>query len=357
MNDKLKKMRNPKLTALPKKILVVKPSSLGDVVHSLPFLNALKERFPRAEIHWVIAKGFEDLLTGHPMVKRIWVINKDMWKKLSQIRSSFQEIRILLRELRKERYDIVIDLQGLLRSGVITRATGSPVRIGFEEAREGSRFFYTSKIEGGKDIHAVDRYLKIAAFLGCDITEVCFPLPLYDKPSAFSLQPSACGLPLSDDYAVIVPGARWKTKRWSPEKFGELASLLPIKTVIVGGRGDKSIAKEILSSSCSKSISLVGRTDLKSLIEIIRGARFIVSNDSGPMHIAAALGIPVFAIFGPTDPVRTGPYGRGHTVIREEVSCSPCFRRACNDMKCMESLSVEKVYEIIKRKLVFPLSS
>jgi heptosyltransferase I len=335
-----------KLTKPPQKILIIKPSSLGDVVHSLPFLNALRERFPKAEIHWVIAKGFEDLLTGHPMVKKIWIINKDIWKKLSQIRSSIQEIRILLRELRKERYDIVIDLQGLLRSGVITGATGSPVRIGFKEAREGSRFFYTSKVEGGKDIHAVDRYLKIAAFLGCDITEVCFPLPLSFN-SALRTPHSA----LSEDYAVMVPGARWKTKRWPPEKFGKLASLLPIKTLIVGGRGDKSIAKEILASPSSKSISLVGRTDLKGLIEIIRGARFIVSNDSGPMHIAAALGIPVFAIFGPTDPVRTGPYGRGHIVIREEVSCSPCFKKKCDDMKCMRNLSVEKVYEVIKEKI------
>jgi heptosyltransferase-1 len=338
-------MRNPELTALPKKILIVKPSSLGDVVHSLPFLNALKERFPKAEIHWVIAKGFEDLLTGHPMVKKIWVINKDMWKKLSQIPSSFNEIRTLLRDLRKERYDIVIDLQGLLRSGVITGATGSPVRIGFEEAREGSRLFYTYRIEGGKDIHAVDRYLKIAAFLGCNITEVCFPLPLSFN-SALRTPHSA----LNEDYAVMVPGARWKTKRWSPEKFGELASLLPIKTVIVGGKGDKGIVKEILASSGGKSVSLVGKTDLKGLIEIIRGARFMVSNDSGPMHIAAALGIPVFAIFGPTDPVRTGPYGKGHTIIREDISCSPCFKRTCDDMKCMKGLSVEKVYEIIKGK-------
>jgi heptosyltransferase-1 len=345
-------MRNPELTALPKKILVVKPSSLGDVVHSLPFLNALKERFPKTEIHWVIAKGFEDLLTGHTMVKKIWVINKDMWKKLSQIPSSFNEIRTLLRKLRKEKYDIVIDLQGLLRSGVITVATGSPVRIGFEEAREGSRLFYTYKVEGGKDIHAVDRYLKIAAFLGCDITGVCFPLPLYAESSLVTRY----ALP-SEDYAIMVPGARWRTKRWSPENFGELASLLPIKTVIVGGKGDKSIAKEILASSGGKSVSLVGKTDLKGLIEIIRGASFMVSNDSGPMHIAAGLGIPVFAIFGPTDPIRTGPYGKGHTVIRKDISCAPCFKKKCDNMKCMKGLSVEKVYEVIKRKLVFTLSS
>jgi ADP-heptose:LPS heptosyltransferase len=101
----------------------------------------------------------------------------------------------------------------------------------------------------------------------------------------------------------------------------------------------------------------VGKTDLKSLIEIIRGARFMVSNDSGPMHIAAALGVPVFAIFGPTDPKRTGPYGEGHTIIREDISCAPCFKKKCDDIKCMKDLSVKKVYEIIKRKLVFPISS
>jgi heptosyltransferase-1 len=339
-------MRNPELTVLPKKILIVKPSSLGDIVHSLPFLNALRERFPKAEIHWVIAKGFEDLLTGHPMVKKIWVINKDIWKKLSQIPSSFNEIRTLFKELRKERYDIVIDLQGLLRSGVITGATGSKVKVGFEEAREGSRFFYTCKVEGGKNIHAIDRYLKVAAFLGCNITEVCFPLPLSFN-SSLRTPHSA----LNEDYAVMVPGARWKTKRWYPEKFGELASLIPIITVIVGAKGDKGIVKEILASSSGKSVSLVGKTDLKELIEIIRGARFVVSNDSGPMHIAAGLGIPVFAIFGPTDPMRTGPYGKGHTVIREDVSCAPCFKKKCADMKCMESLSVEKVYGMIKEKL------
>ena len=332
----------------PQKILVVKPSSLGDVVHSLPFLNALKERFPKAEVHWVIAKGLEDLLTGHPMINRIWVINKDMWKKLSHVRDSLHELRFFLKALKEENYDIVIDLQGLLRSGIMTLSTGASFRIGFQEAREGSRFFYTHRVKGGRDIHAVDRYLKIAAFLGCDINEVCFPLPL-----SFS---SSC-LPqhvLHGDYAVIAPGARWKTKRWPPEKFGELSSILPLRTLIVGSKGDMDIAREVVALSGGKAVSLAGKTNLKELIEVIRGARFFVSNDSGPMHIAAALDIPVFAIFGPTDPLRTGPYGSRHTVIRKDVSCAPCFKRICNDFKCMKSLSVAKVYEIIQENQLQP---
>jgi heptosyltransferase-1 len=337
-------MRNPIQNAPPKKILIVKPSSLGDVVHSLPFLNAIRERFPSSEIHWVIAKGLEDLLTGHPMIDRVWIINKDMWKKLSYIRDSLRELRIFMKAIKEEKYDMVVDLQGLLRSGIIAMSTGSPLRVGFQEAREGSRFFYTHMIRGGRDVHAVDRYLKIAAFLGCDIDGICFPMPLSFESSV------QAGISLPADYAAIAPGARWGTKRWPPEKFGRLASLLPLNTVVVGSRGDMDYAKKVLDLSKGKAISLAGKTTLKALIEVIRGARFFISNDSGPMHIAAALGIPVFAIFGPTDPERTGPYGKGHTVIRQDISCAPCFKRTCNDLRCMTSISASKVLKTIKER-------
>ncbi|MBE0427085.1 MAG: lipopolysaccharide heptosyltransferase I [Nitrospirae bacterium] len=325
----------------PEKILIVKPSSLGDVVHSLPFLNAIKTCFPQSEIHWVIAKGLEGLLEGHPMIDKLWIIRKDEWKKIKNVRETVGEIKTLFRNLKKEKFDIVIDLQGLLRSGVITSATGSAVRAGFSEAREGSRLFYTQKVEGGKNIHAVDRYLKIAEFLGCDTSDIRFPLPLFKKESFPTFLHS-------EDYAVFVPGARWKTKKWPPESFGKLSSLLPVRTIITGSKSDINVANEIVDLSNGKAISIAGKTELKELIEVMRGARFTVSNDSGPMHIAAALGVTVFALFGPTDPVRTGPYGKGHTVIKAEISCSPCFKKRCKDVKCMKSLSVEKVYEIIK---------
>ena len=324
------------------KILIVKPSSLGDIVHSLPFLNVLKTCYPKAEIHWVIAKGLEGLLEGHQMIDRLWIIHKDMWKKITYARRTVKEIKLLLKELKKEKYDLTVDLQGLLRSGIITKATGAPVRVGFHEAREGSRLFYTHKVKGGKDIHAVDRYLKIADYLGCDIKDVRFPFPSY---STYLPNPSL----FSEDYAVIIPGARWKTKVWPAEKFGKLASKLSLKTVIVGSSGEIGAADTIIKLSQGKSISLAGKSDLKELVEVIRHAQFVVSNDSGPMHIAAALNIPVLAIFGPTESRRTGPYGDGHTIIRENVPCAPCFKKTCNDMKCMNDLSVEKVYKIIKK--------
>ena len=330
------------LTINPRKILIVKPSSLGDVIHSLPFLNAVKTCLPESEIHWIIAKGLEGILERHPMIDKLWVIDKDSWKNIQNVKSTIQEIKVLFKKLKQEKYDLVVDLQGLLRSGVITAATGAPVRIGFGEAREGSSVFYTHKVAGGKNIHAVDRYLKIAESLGCNTADISFPFP-FVQSSDFRLQTSDTG-----DYAVIVPGARWKTKIWPAEKFGKLASLLPVESIIVGSKTDKDIADEIVSLSGGRAVSLAGKTNLRELIAIISRANFIVSNDSGPMHIAAALNVPVFAIFGPTDPSRTGPYGKGHTIIREDILCSPCFRKSCDEMKCMKDLSVEKVYGIIK---------
>jgi heptosyltransferase I len=338
-------MNPDKITINPQKILIVKPSSLGDVVHSLPFLNAMKTCFPEAEIHWVIAKGLEGLLDGNPMIKRLWIINKDAWKKIANAKNTVTEIKFLFKELKTEKFDLVVDLQGLLRSGIITSATRAPVRIGFQEAREGSRFFYTHKVKGGKDIHAVDRYLKIASFLGCDVSRVSFSFSL-ESSSTFNSQLLTLNLPKA--YAVLVPGARWKTKKWPPEKFGELASRLPVQSVVVGSKADKDSADLIVSLSKGKAISLAGKTRLKELIAVMRKAKFVISNDSGPMHIAAALGIPVYAIFGPTDPLRTGPYGKGHTNISTAIPCAPCFKKTCEYVKCLEGLSVDKVYEIIQ---------
>jgi heptosyltransferase I len=339
-------MKAADITVRPRKILIVKPSSLGDVVHSLPFLNAINTCFPGAKLHWVIAKGLEGLLEGNPMVDRLWVIDKDAWKKIGNFEGTIVGISSLFRGLKKEKFDIVVDLQGLLRSGIIAAATGSAERIGFQEAREGSRIFYTHKVKGGRNIHAVERYLKIAAFLGCNTTEVRFPFPVSFNSSLVTHYSS-----LSDDYAVIVPGARWKTKRWPPEYFGELALHLPVQSVIVGSKTDKDIANLIVSLSDGNAVSLAGETSLKQLIEVMKKAKFVVSNDSGPMHIAAALGVPVFAIFGPTDPRRTGPYGEGHTIIRADVPCAPCLKKQCDDMMCMNGLAAKKIYETIRISL------
>jgi len=330
-----------------KKILIVKPSSLGDVVHSLPFLNSVKSCFPKAEIHWVIARGLEGLLECHPMVDRLIIINKDMWKKLSRTADTLKEVRHLLKDIRNEQYDLAVDLQGLFRSGVITMATSAPVRTGFSEAREGSSLFYNLKVKGGKDVHAVERYMKIAGALGCDEKNILFPFSLCNSEMK-NIEALKRDL---KDYAVIVPGARWDTKIWAAENFGRIASFLPLKSIVIGSRSDMEIAQKVVQSSGGKAISMAGRTSLKELIELMRNAKLVISNDSGPMHIAAGFNVPVFAIFGPTSPVRTGPYGKGHTIIKSDIECAPCFKKQCSDLRCMRGITVEQVYERIKSSM------
>lgn len=338
-------MEKPILDKEPGKILVVKPSALGDIVHSLPFLRSVKKRFPRCLIHWVVARGLHEILEGHPLLDRLWVINKNEWKKLSRAKETARELRGLFSGLRAEGFDIAVDLQGLLRSGLIAMASGAGIRVGFNEAREGSTVFYTHRVRGGEDVHAVLRYLKIASFLGCEEDDVRFPFPPLPE-----IQPLLG--PLPREYAVVAPSAGKEANRWPARRFGELALRLPVSTVVVSGKEDARVAQEVVESSRGKAVSLAGRTNLKELSALIKRAAFLVSNDTGPMHIAAAFGVPVFAVFGPANPAKTGPFGEIHTVIRRELDCSPCYRKKkCKDWKCMEEVTVDMVYDAVMEKL------
>ena len=145
----------------PAKILIIKPSALGDIVHTLPFLAAVRAAYPASEIHWVVAQGLHTFLEGHPMITRLWIMDKDRWKQLSRFREIIPEINTFRKALAQEHFDVSIDLSGLLRSGLITFAAGARYKLGFSDSDEGSPFFYTHKIEGGRQIHAIDRYLKL----------------------------------------------------------------------------------------------------------------------------------------------------------------------------------------------------
>ncbi|MBF0472833.1 MAG: glycosyltransferase family 9 protein [Nitrospirae bacterium] len=336
-------------TKEPQKILIVKPSALGDVIHSLPFLYALKSRFPNAAIHWVIAKGLEGLLSNHPLIDKLWIINKGSWKKTSNISTTIKELKILFHDLKEQNYDLVIDLQGLLRSAIITHFSKSKASVGFSDAREFAPFFYRHKIIGGKDIHAVDRYLKIAKYLDCNIDSINFAMPEFDPiPQIIKTLP--------DKYIVMIPSAMAAAKRWSPERFGALASILPYKSVIIGSAQDIPISEIVLNQANNNAISLCGKTNLSELMAVIKNAAFCVTNDTGPMHIAAAQNVPIAAIFGPTNPIRTGPYGANNIIIRKDLPCVPCYKRnKCSNRICLDSLTVKEVKEAIYSSPIFGL--
>ncbi|RJQ44896.1 MAG: lipopolysaccharide heptosyltransferase I [Nitrospiraceae bacterium] len=337
---------------LPLKILVIKPSSLGDVIHALPFLKAVKDSFPHAQIDWVISRNLRGLLEGNPLIHELIDFDKDSWSKFKNLHKTISEISLLKKILKKKHYDIVVDLQGLLRTGLISFFTAAGLKVGFSDAREGSRYFYDTKIPSGKAVHAVDKCLEIARALGAEVKKAEFPLHV-DAGAKKKIREALGNM---HDYVVIAPSARWNTKRWPAENFAALLRKIHIPVVIAGSKGDKEIASEIVKrfSSTGKNnvIDFCGETTLKELIALISGAKAVVSNDSGPMHIAAALNTPVVALFGPTDPEKTGPYGwqknRNMKVIRAHVPCNPCRKRTCRDMTCMKHIHTDEVLKALK---------
>lgn len=329
------------------RILIVKPSALGDIVHSMPFLYALKQRFPWARIDWVVAHGLHTFLEGHPMINRLWVIKKDQWKKLGRLRLTLKEINDLRRGLAEQHYDVCIDLSGLFRSGVISAFSKAPVRLGFKESDEGSPFFYTHKIHGSMNIHAIDRYLKIAEFMGCRTDRIIYPF------APFNPNPRICKN-LPEKYAIISPSAGKPANRWPAQRYGQLASRLDLPVVVIASSAEADIARKVVEASKGNAVSIAGQTGLKDLLAVIRNARFFICNDTGPMHMAAALNVPVFAIFGPANPVRTGPYGGIHTVISKDYPCAPCYAwQPCKKwgFRCMQDLGVDAVFDMIREKL------
>jgi len=339
------------------RILIIKPSSLGDVVHSLPFLKAIRDTFQDAHIEWVITRDLKDVLEGNPLINGLIVFNKDSWNRPKNFSRTVKEALELVKTLRTRHYDMVVDLQGLLRSGLMAFFTHSPLKIGFKHSRECSWLFYNRKISVNGTLHAVDRYLEIAKSVGAKMKQVEFPLYIDDTEKG-KIKSLIGNL---QEYIVIVPSARWETKRWPPENFGMLISKLSIPCVITGSSADKQVVQQVMASSNGKGMDLCGKTNLKGLIALIAGAKAIVSNDSGPMHIGTALGVPVIALFGPTDPVRTGPYGwseirakqknKNLRVIKISIPCSPCFKKKCKDPLCMNGINVETVLEGIKEYL------
>lgn len=333
------------------KILIIKPSSLGDVIHSLPFLKAIRKTFQDAHIQWVISKNLKEILEGHPLINKLVVFDKDSWKSLKNLPKTIKEAAGFIKTLRAEHYDMVIDLQGLLRSGFITFLAPSPLKIGFKQAREGSRLFYNKKVSVNGALHAVDKCLEIAKVVGAKIEKVEFALYIDDliRKKVENLIGNI------GEYIVIVPSAKWETKRWSPRNFGTLISKLPIPCVITGSNADKQTTQQVMASSGGKGINLCGKTGLKELAALIAGAKAMVSNDSGPMHIGTALGVPVIALFGPTDPKKTGPYGwqenKNLKVLTASLPCSPCFKKKCKEPLCMSGINVKTVLEEIKEYL------
>ncbi|MEK6714007.1 MAG: lipopolysaccharide heptosyltransferase II, partial [Nitrospirota bacterium] len=327
-----------------RRILIVKPSSLGDIIHSLPVLWALRKTYPDAYIGWVVKEVWQDVLSENPLIDRLIILGKGAGGIFSAIR-----------EVRRMRFDTVIDLQGLFRSGIITYFSGATERSGFSNARELAPIFYNNKVIVPQGhIHAVDRYMMTVS----NPTLLNFPLYIAIDDAEWAKEfLMENNLYNKRPLIAINPSARWVKKRWPAASFSalinQLINELKAGIIIVGSKEDIPIAEEINSHVNERIAIATGKTSLKRLPALLANVNLLVTNDSGPMHIAAAIGTPVVALFGPTDHRLTGPYGSGHVVISKDMDCKPCLRRPCKHGKplCMEMIAVEDVVNAVKKIL------
>ena len=329
----------------PDRLLIVKLSSIGDVVQSLPVLAALRRRFPQAYIAWAVKPAAADVLVGSPHLSETLVLGGDHAEEPGVRRlPPLTAPGRLARALRGIRFDLALDMQGLLKSALVAYLSGAPERIGFRNRQEGAFLLNTrSVVPDRRDTHAVDAYLGFAEALRAPVLPLDFTIATTeaDRETAARL------LGDRDDVVALVPGARWLSKRWPTARFAIVADALGAEfgctSVVVGGPSDGALAAEIASAATSAVLDLTGRTSLKQLAEVFRRCRAVVSNETGPMYIAAAVGAPTVAIFGPTDPKRLGPYGDGHAKVTARVPCGPCRRRSCRPLSCMEKITPEQV--------------
>ena len=346
------------------KILILKPSSLGDVIQALPVLRLLKLHYPQSEIFWWIDSALAMLLESDPDLAGIVRFERKRWAKPQY----WPEMLRSIRWLRMQQFDLVIDLQCLLRSSAFAWLARGKFLVGLDEVREGARGFYDLAVPRKSFLtHAVDWYLAVLPPLGVPVHNHFTWLP--ERPAVaaeikrkwFGEKPqSAIRNP---QLILLQPGARWENKRWPVEHFAGLIRRLAGKFpgnrfAILGSGEDKPLGEIISRAAPERCLNLCGATSLPEMIEWLRLCNLLVTNDTGPMHAAAALGKPLVALFGPTEPRRTGPYGQLENVLRLELPCSPCLKSTCHFEKpeeCLRALPPALVFERMQ-KLLTPLS-
>ena len=330
-------------------ILIIKMSSLGDVLHTLPFVAVLRDCFPRARISWLVHPQFAAFVPDPPMVDEILYFDKVKFKKLnwSGKWAYFKEMRALLQS---RHFDLVIDMQGLFKSAVLAAISGCSHRIGYCEMREGSGLVSKAICGAHARDHVIERYLDVARYLGGKVEEIRSPMPelAFEWAAVQKKMPSVEG-----SYVVLAPGARWETKKWPVEYYARLAAeiLADGCAVVLAGGPDDVVLGQAIQTLTPGVTDLTGQTSLRELGALIQHCSFYISGDTGPLFIAAAFKKPLVALYGPTRPERTGPYGSEASVILiAPVDCAGCLKKQCDNWICMKSLTPEMVFQEYKRK-------
>ena len=319
----------PKSVSIASRVLVVKLSSLGDLFHALPAVHCLKAGL-QATIDWVVHPQYRELVACFTDVDRVIPLARGIWS--SALAGD-------VRALRAQPYDLIVDLQGILKSALVARLARGSQRIGPSFHREGARLFYQT-IAGprNKDRHAVEENLDVVRHLGLPVLPPVFPVE-------FPMQ--LVGEP--EPRVALIPFSRWPSKNWPVASFvqtgRDLQEQVNASIFLIGGAAEAAACAEMEKEFKGCVINLAGKLSLPQLGGVLQAMRLVIANDSGPMHMAASLGTPVLAVFGPTDKKRTGPYGEGHRVAAGNLCCQPCFAKRCRfqDGACLRTVTPEGV--------------
>ncbi len=335
----------------PRRVLILKPSALGDVATAVPVLRGLRRSFPDAEVHWLVNDTYAPLVAEDPDLDAVIRFERRRLGRAWQSPEALGALARLLRDLQDARYDWVIDLQGLFRSGAFSAATRAPVRAGFANAREGAPLAYTiAHLPLSK--HTLDRNIELARRLGIDA-----------RPDDLRLHVPEAGRRFRDafadraggrDYVVFVPPTRWPTKCWPPRHWRRLAERLGDRAAIalIGTGGDRDLCARI-ADGLEGVTNLAGETDIPQMVGLLSGAACVVCGDSAAQHIAQGVGVDPVVLIGPTRPQRTGPRVRGRTVVAD-VPCRGCLRRRCRHITCMQLIDPRDVGRAVADVLEAP---
>ena len=337
-----------------KSVLVVKLSAIGDVIHALPVSYAIKETYPEAKVTWVVEPPAYDILKDNPYIDNIIVFEK---KKFKSMRGFFKNYGPFTKILNADKYDASLDLQGLFKSAAIAWSAKAPIRLGTCNMREMSHKVSRPVVGPNANGHIVERYLDVVRELGCQVNKVVFPMEISqrDQQAAEGAMQQA-GIRMENPYVVLAVGANWPNKRWPTRYYAKLSDWLYdrkiIPVIIGGGMLDSTLAGEIDAEAEIPPIILVGKTTLKQLAHVIKNAKAVVGGDTGPVHLAAGLGVPTVMVMGPTDANRNGPYGQLENAIEANRPCKYCWKRACpKGLECLSVIHPEAVEEKLKKYL------
>ncbi|MEN6424841.1 MAG: glycosyltransferase family 9 protein [Phycisphaerales bacterium] len=367
-----------------KSILLIKPSSLGDIVMALPALSSLRRSFPQARISWLVRPEFAPLIEGHPHLDEIFLFDRKSLGRAWRHPGAFGQLMDLIRRLRRGRFDAVLDLQGLFRTASLAWLSGCKRRFGPIWRHELAHHFYTTKIPPRMEwVHVIDYYRKLLEAMGASDLGVEFVLP--EKPAAaasardllrrslkcevssvkcqakagaaeaetsdFKLQTSNFEHP----YAVIIPGSAQVSKCWPADRFAALSDRLAsehgLAVFATGGKSESPMIEQIQSLAKRPIANLAGRTSLPELVEVLRRAKLVVSNDTGPGHIAAALGRPLVMMFSWSNPLRVGPYGRPECIVARDAASRGLAIKSRDPQHAIQHIAFDEVYAKVAEQL------